>query len=299
MYSSIKAYELIVPEQFAPQAIAGSPGADAYARDCSEASLATAKAGVTPIRLAYGLDPAHRIDIFSPPDSKGLPVFMFLHGGAWTAGYLWWLTFMAPGVMAMPAVFVAVTYRLAPNHRFPAQLDDAVLAFQWVRAHIAEFGGDRERIFVGGHSAGAQISALLTLRGDLAEDPPSAHIRACFPISCPCNLQYSNPAPGSGEERTYKNVLARPEDDRLASPVEFVQGCRTPFHVVWGEKDFDRIVRTNGEFTAALEKEGTPHTVHVLAEGSHFDTHLMLRQPDHPWYARLARAMSASTAKAG
>jgi acetyl esterase/lipase len=57
---------------------------------------------------------------------------VFLHGGAWSSGYPWWTSFMAPGVRAAGGVLVAPTHRLGPEHRFPAQMHDAAAAIAWV-----------------------------------------------------------------------------------------------------------------------------------------------------------------------
>ena len=59
---------------------------------------------------------------------------------------------------------VIPSYRLAPKNPHPAQIQDVAAAFAWTVRHIAEYGGDTNRIYVGGHSAGAHLAALLTLK---------------------------------------------------------------------------------------------------------------------------------------
>ena len=77
---------------------------------------------------------------------------MFAHGGAWTHGYKEWTGLMAPVFTAVPAIFVSVSYRLAPENRFPVPLDDCIDALAYVHRHIADHGGNPARIYVGGHS---------------------------------------------------------------------------------------------------------------------------------------------------
>ncbi|MGW7054501.1 alpha/beta hydrolase [Streptomyces sp. NPDC054888] len=70
------------------------------------------------------------------------------------------------------AVVISVDYRLAPEHRYPAALDDAYAVLTWTAEHAAELGVDRERIAVGGHSAGAGIAAAVALRARDQQGPP-------------------------------------------------------------------------------------------------------------------------------
>ncbi|MEU8385091.1 alpha/beta hydrolase [Streptosporangium sp. NPDC048865] len=108
-------------------------------------------------------DPEVAVRIYRPHRAQGAVVW--LHGGGFVMGDLDtehpWAARLAD---TSGAVVVSVGYRLAPEHRFPAALDDAYAALAWVAGHAAELGVDPERIAVGGHSAGAGIAAALTLR---------------------------------------------------------------------------------------------------------------------------------------
>lgn len=118
------------------------------------------KEGVEVTReLAYGSHPRQRLDVFRGPSRGPLPVVIFVHGGAFVDGdrnrtaeiYSNVLYYFARhGVLG-----VNMEYRLAPEHRYPAGSEDVGLAVQWARRHAAEHGGDAERIFLIGHSAGA------------------------------------------------------------------------------------------------------------------------------------------------
>ena len=90
---------------------------------------------------------------------------------------------------------------------------------------------------VGGHSAGGHLAAMAVLRREIPA------VRACFPVSSPYNIQCGNVPEDSPENRVYKYLLNDRAEDFDASPIEFVAGNRTPFHIIWGERDFDRICR--------------------------------------------------------
>ncbi|HUH86761.1 MAG TPA: alpha/beta hydrolase [Pusillimonas sp.] len=265
----------------APTAPMSTPDAQAYADHVEALSRATPAQPA--VRAAYGSLPGQQFEVYEPEQTNGAPVLVFLHGGAWTHGGLEWLRFMAPTVLSMPAVLVAVTYRLAPQHRWPAAFEDTCAALAAIYELVQQRGYDSRRIVVAGHSAGGHLAALATLRGDFP------WIHACFPVSSRYDLHTSEPAPGSGEERVYKLVLADPAQDAEASPLRFVRGNTIPFHIIWGENDFPRIRTTSQAMVDALQKEGCSVTHAVVPAAGHFDTHLSLQRPDDPWYARLKR----------
>jgi triacylglycerol lipase len=119
-------------------------------------------AGVQVLRdLKYGPDARHALDVFIPDGGAGpRPVLMFVHGGAFVAGNK-----RAPGspfydnIMLAAAregvIGVNMTYRLAPQHKWPAGASDVGLAVKWVREVIGRYGGDPRHVYLMGHSAGA------------------------------------------------------------------------------------------------------------------------------------------------
>jgi acetyl esterase len=105
------------------------------------------------------------VRVYTPRGRGPFPVVVFFHGGGWVLGSL---DTHDPFCRALCAgagcVVVSVGYRLAPEHRFPAAVDDSLAATRWVADHAAEVGGDATRIAVAGDSAGGNLSAVTALR---------------------------------------------------------------------------------------------------------------------------------------
>lgn len=236
------------------------------------------------LQLAYGPDRCQRLDVYAPPGAHNLPVLLFFHGGAWINGHLGWLRFMAEPVLQAGAIFVAGTYRLAPRCKWPAAIEDARAAVRYVSEHAAEWGGDPERLVIGGHSAGGQLTSLVAL----GDDPPP--LAACFPVSCPFSLEHGDVPLESEPGRVYKYLFDPREQDRDASPIHLAERATIPFHIIWGDRDLDYVIRTSHDMVERLQRHGSPVTWEGLPDASHFDAHTMLGDAANPWYARLKEA---------
>ena len=116
-------------------------------------------------------DPEVPVRIYRPHRAHG--AIVWLHGGGFVMGDLEtehpWAVRVADG---SGAVVVSVGYRRAPEHRFPAALDDAYGVLTWAAGHAAELGIDPGRISVGGHAAGAGLAAAVALRARDQQGPP-------------------------------------------------------------------------------------------------------------------------------
>ncbi|MSP52100.1 MAG: alpha/beta hydrolase [Alphaproteobacteria bacterium] len=267
------------------------PGAKEYAARILAESKAVVANSRCILDVSYGNDFFQKLDIFLPNDLAltDLPVLLFLHGGAWRHGFKEWMGFMAPNFNALPAIFVSANYRLAPETKHPGQLNDCWDAIAWIYHRIDDHGGDPNKIYLGGHSAGGHLAALTALKLDYAakRDLPRDVIKACFPLSPPLNLRLDEMEPGGRREKVVKLLLARDSDDRDASPIDSVAGNKTPFFIAWGENDLPEIAIQTPAVVEALEREQCVVDWHRFGGTGHSQTNENCRDIMNPWVRKV------------
>lgn len=124
------------------------------------------------------------LDIYAAGDARGQPVVVWIHGGGWVTGDKSQVQVKPKFFVERGFVFVSTNYRLLPHVPMETIVQDVAQAVGWVHQHIQEHGGDPTRILVMGHSAGAQLAALICTdqRYLQAHQVPQAVIRGCVPV---------------------------------------------------------------------------------------------------------------------
>ncbi|HKR90141.1 MAG TPA: alpha/beta hydrolase fold domain-containing protein [Phenylobacterium sp.] len=263
--------------------------AKVYARTVLQRSREAAESGSVKFfgDLAYGPDYYQRVDVYAPLEaSRPLPVLIFLHGGAFIGGYKEWMGFMAPAIVSTPAVFVSVSYRLAPEHPFPAPVEDTAAAVDWTQRNIARFGGDPDRMLIGGHSAGGNLAALVALdRRWLARyGSPGNAIKGALIVSAPLDMRYDENDPADAKALAMRRTFApRDADIPLVSPLARITADAPPFHVSAGEADLWSLAEESRIFSARLRDVGAPTVHEIYAGHDHFATSSRCVEDQHPW----------------
>src|ERR687885_930781 len=132
-------------------------------------------------------EPAHGrqvLDVYSPRKAKNLPVVFWIHGGGWQTGDKTSVQIKPQAFMDKGFVFVSTNYRLLPSVDMATIVRDIAKSVRWVHDHIAEHGGDPNRLFIMGHSAGAQLAALVCTddRYLKAEGLSLDVVKGCVPV---------------------------------------------------------------------------------------------------------------------
>ena len=238
---------------------------------------------------------AHRLDVLSPrTPASGAPVMVYIHGGAWVIG--------DKREQGKPMMFelvsrgwvcVTINYRLSPKATWPEHIIDCKQALAWVKAHIAEYGGDPGFVAVSGGSAGGHLAALIALTPNALEWQPGfeaadTSVDACLPYYGVYEMT-GDPAGtglhGSGllellQSRVMKTTI---EADRQlferASPTYRVNADAPPFYVAHGTNDTLVPVEVARTFVAALRKASSAPVTYVeLPRAQHaFDVLASLR----------------------
>lgn len=232
----------------------------------------------------YGDDPYQSLAIFRAPRPGG-DVLVFFHGGGWTSGYKEWMAFMAPAFNALGVTFVSAGYRLAPQHVFPAGVEDGADAVAWVMRRL---GG---RVFVGGHSAGGHCAALLGVSAAWRTARGVAAPAGCLPVS---GVYRFGPDSGMAQRPRFLGPVEDGRAEVAASPLaQLDPAACTPFLVTWGEKDFVHLAAQARDFAAALQAAGVPVATDVLPGCNHFDASVAAGDREG-WAARAARWMTST-----
>ncbi len=243
--------------------------------------------GVSGTEHFYGDDPYQGIALHVPEAPNG-SVLAFVHGGGWTSGYKEHMDFMALAFTDAGVVFASIGYRLAPRHLFPTGADDVAGGIAWLHRHVAEHGGDPDRIFIGGHSAGGHYTALLAVRRDwqAALDLPEGVVRGCLPISGVYRF-----GAGSGLSARPR-FLGGEENEGPASPILNVHAT-PPFLIAHGTDDFPHLMVQAEEMESALAEAGGDVERVVLDGRNHFSASYAGGEADGPWVEHALAWMAA------
>jgi acetyl esterase len=215
--------------------------------------------GEIPVRIYHPLQ----------PEVSGVPLVVYLHGGGFVLCDLdshdACCRRLANGI---GGIVVSVDYRLAPEHRFPAAVDDAWAATEWVVEHGGELGGDTSRLVIAGDSAGGNLAAVVCMIARDRGGPPIAFQVLIYPVvdqRRKASASHDRAAPGvltMAHMRWFTEQYLGPDGDRLnvfASPILANLAGLPPAHVVTG--DLDPLCDENEEFAARLQAAGVPATV--------------------------------------
>lgn len=216
----------------------------------------------------------HQLDLYLPKGKTTFPVMMFVHGGSWRTGDRSMYALLGNRFAKAGIGVVIPSYRLMPKNPHPAQINDVSAAFAWVYRNIEQFGGDRARVYLAGHSAGAHLVALLALDRDYQEkyQIPVGAIHGVITISGVYNV---------GRMPEFQTA----DDD--PSPVDYVHPQSPPFLVTYCQWDYMGLPKQARDFAAALKAAFTPvKLVYIPSEG-HISEIIATLKEDDP----LARAI--------
>jgi acetyl esterase/lipase len=237
---------------------------------CSSAGLLNAvepKFGLTITNdLVYGEGPRRMLDVYRPRSAKGAaPVVVFFYGGNWQSGAKADYVFAGAALASKGYVVVIPDYRLYPEVRWPAFLEDSAQAVAWAKANAARYGGDPGRLVLMGHSAGAYNAAMLTVDrrwlGAVGLDP-QRDVRAFVGLAGPYDF-----LPLRQEAL---KVIFGPEEGRPdTQPITHVDGAAPPMWLVTDKGDKVVDPGNTSRFAARVRERGGQAQTRFYGQLSH------------------------------
>ncbi|TXH03841.1 MAG: alpha/beta hydrolase [Nevskiaceae bacterium] len=203
--------------------------------------------------IPYDNDTGQSLDLYNIRGSRNLPVVIFLYGGRWSQGSKDDFKFVGQALTSQGFITVIPDYRKYPQARFPTFVQDAAKAVKWTRDNIARYGGDPNRIFVMGHSAGAHIAAMLALNGDYlkAVGGSRSWLKGMIGLAGPYDfLPLTAP--------DLRDLFGPPDRYEQSQPILFVDGKNPPLLLLHAEDDQTVLVKNTRNLARAVAAAGGP-----------------------------------------
>lgn len=224
--------------------------------------------------VAYGPEARHRLDIYRPDAAEDAPILFFIYGGSWNSGARADYAFVGRAFAARGFLTVIADYRLVPEVRYPDFVRDGARALAWIKSEAKRFGGDTDRIFLLGHSAGAYNAMMLVLEpGFLTEVGLSPQtVTAAAGLSGPYDF-----LPLARDST--RAAFAQAADLEKTQPVHLVRAGAPPILLATGADD-SLVGRKNIQnLTARLKDAGIRHRSIVYPGVDHAGTLLAISRP--------------------
>lgn len=212
------------------------------------------------------------LDAYIPRADGKHPAVLVVHGGAWRNGNRNQLSGYAKALAAEGFCCFAIDYRLAPKHKFPAQIEDCRSAVKWIRNNADKYNVDPTRLGAIGYSAGGHLVTLLGTTGEAPSpetDNIDTRLQAVVAGGAPTDFRWF---PDNGKWATYwmgGDLSTHKENFKLASPAAFVDANDAPTFFFHGSKDalVPFIWANRGH--EALKKAGVKTEMHKIEDATH------------------------------
>lgn len=229
------------------------------------------KARLNPISdIAYGPETIQKLDIYAPKNGKKMPVLISVHGGGWTLGNKNPWAISAEVLMAKGIISVPIDYGLAPQYRMEDMIAHVRQAVAWVYKNIAQYGGDPNRLYIHGVSAGAHLASTTLMPGwhkdfGLSKDI----IKGLVAMSGIYDLCTLAQAPQAESQKALQMTI---EEAQRASPVYHPPTRDIPSIIAYGEKEPLILYHIEANsYAQVLQKTGCKVSLIEVPDANHFD----------------------------
>ncbi len=249
------------------------------ATGCQSIGFGIANAGVSApaASVVYDRERNLSLDLYRPAQSASgpAPVVVFLYGGSWRSGERGQYRFVGQRLAESGVLAIVADYRTFPRAVFPGFVEDAAGAVAWARVHAAEHGGDPQRLYVAGHSAGAQIAALIgaDARYLAPHGMKPRDLAGVIGLSGPYDFEIAG----------YEDVFGPEAQWPQAQPIHFIDGDEPPFLLVHGTGDRVVEAKDSQELADKLRNAGVRAELLWLPGAGHLAPLVAMYRPgSHP-----------------
>jgi len=252
---------------------------DEYARSSKAAKSDALEDNACDADLHYGPGAEETLDLFLPAEPGSAPLHVFIHGGYWQLLSKDESCFAAPMFQQNGSLFAALNYTLAPQQTLTGIVEENRRAITWLYQNADDWGFDRERIYLSGHSAGAHL-AMMMLQTDWPKfGLPQDVIKGVCAVSGvyelePVRLSYVNDVLGMDTSEAERN-----------SPIRHSLTNDCPVILAYGDNETGEFKRQTDAYESVLQDAGTPVTLSEIADRNHFDVILDLADANS-WLSR-------------
>jgi len=233
-------------------------------RKIAESAAARAALDCT-LDVPYGPTKAEVLDIFPAPRA-GAPINIFIHGGAWKNGHKDEVSFPAPVFHNAGANFVVVNFNLVPDVMLEELVRQCRAAIAWVYRNADSFGGDRDRIFVSGHSSGGHVTGVMSITDwEGVYGLPADLIKGAAPISGMFDL-----APVI---KSWRNSYLKLDEERAhaLSTIHHIPEAKIHMVLGFGAGELTEFQRQSCDFATAWRKAGQECRLIEVPDKNHFE----------------------------
>lgn len=209
------------------------------------------------VHVSLGANDRQALDLYRPATTPAGPVLAFLYGGGFRLGDITTVGYHGRPYLESGALFACIGYRVVPDARFPDCADDVEAGLQWLHDHVADYGGDPDRIYLSGHSAGAMLAAQVALRP--RRQSPADLVKGIVLIS------------GMYDFTNHPDDIVNRASERYV-PVLTDAIERVPEHtiLVTGDADFPHVLPAAQAMQEALRARGGSVELFVEPDADHF-----------------------------
>ena len=225
------------------------------------------------LRVPYGPTPGQTLDLF-PAKTPGSPINIFVHGGFWRFLDSFDHSLVAPAVLDAGGASILLNYDLCPKVSLAEVVRQVRSALKWVWDHAEEAGGDRERIYLSGHSAGGHL-AMMMCTGDFHRDfaLPDDVVKGATIVSAMLDLEPIMRVPGAEE------LFVTEETLRELSPRYHPPAPHLPLIIAVGGRETDEWIRQTEDMLEVLKERGNPVRYLKPEFDQHYSILLSLANP--------------------